>query len=199
MAVTVTGTVSGATQSGVTISYTGAKYGNTTTGTGGTYSITCTDNSGTLVITPTKTGYTFSPTSRSNVIRSSNITSQNFTATAATVNVSGQVTEGGVGLSGVTITFSGGSTVTATTDASGNWTATPAQWVQSRVTELDLNCVAQVKNAKAKETVEKVGLYDRLDAKDKADVDVIFAKAQAAKEAEEAAKVEEPVVEDGIL
>lgn len=90
--------------------------------------------------------------------------------------------------------------VTIEHEADVTWVAgqanqTLAQWVQSRVTELDLNCVAQVKNARAKETVEKVGLYDRLDAKDKANVDVIFAKAQAAKEAERAVKVEEPVVE----
>jgi succinyl-CoA synthetase alpha subunit len=72
---------------------------------------------------------------------------------------------------------------------------TVAQWIQARVTELEGNCVAQVRNLRAKEVADKVSLYDRLPEKDRADVDVIFAKAQAAKEAEEAAKVEEPVVE----
>ena len=52
-----------------------------------------------------------------------------------------------------------------------------------------------VKQGTVETAKERLGLYDRLDAKDKANVDVIFAKAQAAKEAEEAAKVEEPIVE----
>jgi hypothetical protein len=72
---------------------------------------------------------------------------------------------------------------------------TPQEWIQARVTELNNNNNAQVKNLRAKEVADKLVLYNKLSTKDKANVDMIFAKAQAAKEAEEKPKEEKPVVE----
>lgn len=92
----------------------------------------------------------------------------------------------------ITVTIEHESEVGIVAELSGQ---TVAQWIQARVTELDLNCVAQVKNLRASQVAEKVSLYDRLPEKDKADVGVIFAKAQAVKEAEEKPVVEEPLEE----
>jgi len=78
---TISGTVSGATQSGVTVACTGQT--STTTASDGTYSFTGL-SAGSYTITPSKTGYTFSPTSLSETVTSSNITGADFTASAVT-------------------------------------------------------------------------------------------------------------------
>ena len=106
----------GAALSGVTVAYTG---GSTGTDSSGYYSFEVSHGwSGT--VTPSKTGYTFSPSSKtfSNV---SGDQTQDFVGTLPGVTVSGLVyqNEGGLGLSGVagvTISYTGGST---TTDSSG--------------------------------------------------------------------------------
>lgn len=54
------------------------------------------------------------------------------------------------------------------------------------------NYVTQTKDEAAK---SRLNLYDTLDTKDKGDVDAIFAKAQAAKEAEEKPVAEAPLEE----
>ena len=65
---------------GATVSYTGTASGSVTADGSGNYSITGLSN-GSYTITPTKTGYTFSPTSASETVSGSNITGVNFTAT----------------------------------------------------------------------------------------------------------------------
>ena len=77
------GTVSGAVASGVKITVTGTDSATTTTDAGGNYYFTDADN-GTYTITPSKTGYTFSPTSRTITVNNADITGLNFTATANT-------------------------------------------------------------------------------------------------------------------
>jgi hypothetical protein len=97
---TISGTVTlnGNGLSGVNLS--GCASG-ATTGSGGGYSITVPYGTS-CTLTPTDQGYTFSPASASFSYITSNQT-QNFTATPNTYSISGTVTAGGVGLSGVVL------------------------------------------------------------------------------------------------
>jgi len=114
----ISGTVSGAIQAGVTMTLTGSSSGSTTTGASGNYSFTGLSN-GSYTITPSKTGYTITPTSIAVTISGANQTGKNFTATAVTYSISGTVS--GAVQAGVTITLSGAASRTTTTDASGNY------------------------------------------------------------------------------
>ncbi|MGB5217272.1 MAG: carboxypeptidase regulatory-like domain-containing protein [Smithella sp.] len=117
----IAGTVSGAVKSGVTINLSGAKIASTTTDAVGNYSFSGLAN-GIHTITPSKTGYTFSPTSINVSVYNANIMGQNFTATAnipSTYSISGNVS--GAATSGVTITLTGSGSSTTTTDAGGNY------------------------------------------------------------------------------
>ncbi len=116
----ISGTVSGATASGVTINLTGTATATTTTATDGTYSFSGLAN-GSYTVTPSKTGYTFSPTSASVTISGANQTGKNFTATAAaTYSISGTVS--GATASGVTMSLTGASTASTTTATDGTYT-----------------------------------------------------------------------------
>ncbi|MCX5849761.1 MAG: carboxypeptidase-like regulatory domain-containing protein [Deltaproteobacteria bacterium] len=117
----ISGTVSGAVTSGVTINLTGAATATATTGGGGTYSFPNLAN-GAYTVTPVLAGYTFSPSSRAVNIAGGNITGRDFTATAntaATYSISGTVS--GDVKSGVTITLGGAGSGTTTTNGSGNY------------------------------------------------------------------------------
>ena len=63
---------------GVTMTLSGAGTGTTTTDTNGNYTFTGLAN-GTYTVTPSKTGYTFTPTSKNVTINGANVTGQNFT------------------------------------------------------------------------------------------------------------------------
>ena len=76
----ISGTVSGAIQAGVTITLTGSSTGSTPTDASGNYSFTGLSN-GSYTVTPSKTGYTFSPTSIAVTISGADQTGKNFTAT----------------------------------------------------------------------------------------------------------------------
>ena len=90
----------------------------TTTDAGGGYTLEGLP-AGTHTLTPSKSGYTFSPASKS-VIVPPNALGINFTGTAATSVVTGSVKDAaGFGISGVTISGGGRST---TTDAGGGYT-----------------------------------------------------------------------------
>ncbi len=96
--------------SGVAISYTG---GSTTTDGWGYYSFEVTSGwSGT--VTPSKTGYDFSPSSRSLSNVTSNQTDQNFLGTTQMFTISGTITAspGSQPLFDTTVSYSGGSTST---------------------------------------------------------------------------------------
>jgi trimeric autotransporter adhesin len=111
-------TLSGSGLSGVTVSTGSAS---ATTATDGTYTISGLAN-GTYTVTPSKTGYTFSPTSTAVTISGANQTGKNFTATAVTTTYSISGTVSGAVTSGVTMTLSGAGSGTTTTATGGTYT-----------------------------------------------------------------------------
>jgi hypothetical protein len=76
-------TLTGSGLLGVTMALSGASSGNAITDASGNYAFTGLDN-GSYTITPSKTGFTFSPTSSSQTVSGANITGVNFIATAVT-------------------------------------------------------------------------------------------------------------------
>lgn len=120
----ISGTVTGAVTSGVTINLTGAATASTTTASNGTYSVTGLAN-GTYTVTPSATGYTFSPASASITISGGNITTgANFASAAVitTYSLSGTIT--GPYVAGISVALSGAAIATTTTNASGNYSFT---------------------------------------------------------------------------
>jgi hypothetical protein len=116
----ISGTMSGAIVSGVTISLTGTSTGTATTDASGNYSFTGLSN-GTYTVTPSKTGYSFTPANQSVTVSGTSVSGKNFSAVAVpTYSMSGTVS--GAISSGVTITLTGTSTGTTTTDSIGNYT-----------------------------------------------------------------------------
>jgi hypothetical protein len=125
-------TASGNGLSGVTVT-TGSI--STTTDEDGNYTFSGLA-AGDYTITPNKTGYTFTPVSRSVPITTANVAEVDFTASAVTVTyrISGTVTQSGSGLSGVTMraggsittTGSGGSYILSSLQA-GTYTVTPSK------------------------------------------------------------------------
>jgi hypothetical protein len=73
-------TLTGSGLSGVTMALSGVRSGNAITDASGNYSFTGLDN-GSYTITPSKTGFTFSPTSSPKTVSGANITGVNFIAT----------------------------------------------------------------------------------------------------------------------
>ncbi len=74
-------------------------------------------------LVPELTEYDFEPTEIEVGVTNADAIGQNFTGTLRTYDVSGRVTEGGVGKAGVTVADSTG-TYSAVTDADGNYTLT---------------------------------------------------------------------------
>ncbi len=93
-----------------------------TTGVDGAYSKSVPFGSN-LTVTPTKTGYAFTPVSKSwtNIITDQ---VQNFTATRTTFVLSGIITLDGVPVPGVTVTFTGGGGGSVVTDSTGSYSKT---------------------------------------------------------------------------
>ena len=77
---TISGTVSGDIQEGVTMTLGGAGSGTTTTNASGNYSFS--NFNGSYTVTPSLSGYTFSPVSASVTVLDANATVDNFVATA---------------------------------------------------------------------------------------------------------------------
>jgi inhibitor of cysteine peptidase len=145
--------VSTTTSSGVSnvrIDFSGGNIsGNTTTDASGNYTIPPFGigpglANGSCTITPSRTGFTFSPLSITQTVSGADITGVNFTATQLHANVYtifGSVYAGSptdtTGLIGVTMTLSGASSETTTTDiygtyqfislANGSYTITPSK------------------------------------------------------------------------
>jgi hypothetical protein len=101
--------------SGVTVTLSGSASGTTLTDSNGNYSIAA-PKYGNYTVTPTLFGYFFAPQSQGFTNLVSNQTA-NFAAIAG-YPISGRVTRNGVGISGVTVSLSGTSSVT-TTDQNG--------------------------------------------------------------------------------
>src|SRR5271170_1834840 len=110
--------------SGATIKLSGAASASTTADSSGAFSFSGLAN-GTYTLTPSRTGYTFSPTSQNVTVNGANVTSGvNFTATAnPTYSISGTIspTAGG---SGATVTLSGAASASTTANSSGSYTFT---------------------------------------------------------------------------
>jgi len=87
----------------------------------GNFSFTGVTN-GSYTVTPTKTGFTFTPASQPETVNGANLTGVNFTANSTgRFSISGTISPVSSGTE-VTVTLSGASTGTTTTDSSGNYT-----------------------------------------------------------------------------
>jgi hypothetical protein len=118
----LSGAVSGDTLSGVTITVTGTATASATTDSSGNYSVTGVYD-GSYTMTPSKTGYTFTPSSLAVTVSGVAVTGKNFVATAnaaPTYSISGAVS--GAVQSGVTVTLSGVGSATTISNGSGNYT-----------------------------------------------------------------------------
>ncbi len=116
----ISGTVRGALDAGVTVTLSGANSGTTITDVNGDYTFSGLTN-GSYTITPGMTGYYFTPTSVTVTVNGANIGGQDFNAALAPIySISGTVS--GAVTQGVTISLTGAATATTTTDSSGNYT-----------------------------------------------------------------------------
>ena len=116
-ATAITYTISGSTGTagaGATITYTGGS--TTANGTTGNYSFSVLYG-WTGTVTPSKTGYTFSPASRSYTNVTANDTNENYTATAITYTISGNA-----GVGSAILSYTDGTPKTATANSSGVYT-----------------------------------------------------------------------------
>ena len=117
----ISGTISAAADgNGSTLTLSGAGSGTTTADASGNFSFSGLAN-GNYTVTPSKTGFTFSPTSQPVTVNGANVTAINFTATALPIlSISGTISPAATG-NGSTLTLSGAGSGTATADASGNF------------------------------------------------------------------------------
>ena len=116
---TISGTVSPSTSgSGTLLTLSGAHSATTPADGSGNYSFPSLVN-GAYTVTPSKTGFTFAPTSQPVTINGANVTGVNFTATAQGFSISGSVSSAGAN---ATVALSGTSDASTTADASGNYT-----------------------------------------------------------------------------
>jgi hypothetical protein len=77
----ISGTITGAGSTGVTVTLSGTSSATTTTDSSGNFSFTVVD--GTYTITPTKSGYAFTPTNRSVTVSGATATGVSFTSEAS--------------------------------------------------------------------------------------------------------------------
>ncbi len=111
---TISGSL-GAGGANATLTYTG---GSTSADGSGSYAFTVPYNwSGT--VTPSLAGYTFSPTNRTYTNVVADQTAQNYTASAITYTISGNA-----GVAGATLSYTDGTSKTATSDSDGNYSFT---------------------------------------------------------------------------
>jgi hypothetical protein len=118
----ISGTISGASGGGATLTLTGATNASTTADPSGNYSFNGLVN-GSYTVTPTNPGVTFNPRSLQVTINSTSVTGANFTATVTNPQtISGTIT--GTGAAGATVNLSGPANAATTTDSSGNYSFT---------------------------------------------------------------------------
>ncbi len=117
---TISGTVDGDVQAGVTITLTKAGSATTTTSLDGSYIFTGLD-SGNFTVTPSLSGYSFSPASANVNVIDADETGVDFNANEVVYTYSISGTVNGDVSSGVTITLSGDDSDTAISDSVGNY------------------------------------------------------------------------------
>jgi hypothetical protein len=113
----ISGRVSGAPATGVTVTLSGAATATTTTNGTGDYTFTGLVN-GDYTVAPSLAGYAFAPAERSVTLDHADATGQDFVATA-THRIAGTVS--GDVVAGVTVRLSGAGTGEATTDGTGHY------------------------------------------------------------------------------
>ena len=115
---TISGTISPSSSgAGSTVTLTGAASMAVTADSSGSYSFTGLPN-GSYTITPSKSGFTFSPTSLSATVNGANLTGQNFAATASApqaYSISGTISPATSG-AGTLLTLSGAASATTISD-----------------------------------------------------------------------------------
>jgi hypothetical protein len=120
----ISGTISPASGgSGATVTLSGASSATTTANSAGAFSFTGLPN-GNYAVTPSRTGYTFSPTSQNALINGANVTGVNFNATvqtSPTFSISGTISPVAGG-SGAIVTLSGAASATTIANSSGAFT-----------------------------------------------------------------------------
>lgn len=119
---TISGTISpSAGGSGATVTLSGAATATTTANSSGAYTFSGLAN-GSYAVTPSKSGYTFSPTSQNAAVNGVDVTAVNFTAAAsATYSISGTITPTAGG-SGTSVALTGPAAANTTANSSGNYT-----------------------------------------------------------------------------
>jgi hypothetical protein len=113
----ISGAISGAGGVSATVNLTGPSTATATADAVGNYSFTGLQN-GSYTVTPSKTGFSFNPTSQPAAVNSGNVAGVNF----STVSYSISGTISGAGGNGATVNLTGTSTATVMADASGNYT-----------------------------------------------------------------------------
>jgi hypothetical protein len=113
--------VNGSGLSGVLVTLSGSKSSTITTSADGAYSFTALNAGGNYTVTPSKENYSFTPLNGAfNNLTENKV--QDFSAAySGTFSISGIITSGGTGLSGVTITLSGSSSGSVTSGADGSF------------------------------------------------------------------------------
>ncbi len=116
----ISGTISPtAGGSGATVTLSGATSASTIADGAGNYTFTGLQN-GAYTVTPSRTGYTFNPSTQAATVSGANVTGLNFTATPLTFGISGAISPA-TGGSGAAVTLSGAASATTTADSSGNY------------------------------------------------------------------------------
>jgi hypothetical protein len=119
---TISGTVTagGVGVAGVQISLTGSQTATTVTDTRGKYSFANLPRSGNYTVTPSKVNYSFGPTA-SLFPQPGPAETANFIPTPNVYNISGNLTDDGKGVAGVTVSLSGSAALSTQTDANGDF------------------------------------------------------------------------------
>jgi len=108
---------------GATVTLSGAASGSTTANSSGAFTFSGLKN-GTYTLTPSRTGYTFSPTSQNVTVNGATVTGVSFTATqqvTPTYSISGTISPVAGG-NGAAVTLSGAASASTTANTSGNYT-----------------------------------------------------------------------------
>lgn len=113
----ISGTIGGSSGAGASVNLTGTETIGTTADLSGNYSFSNVVN-GTYTVSVSRTGVTFTPTSRPVTVNNAVVTGVNFTATPTNpLIISGTITGG----AGAIVTLGGAASATTTADSSGNY------------------------------------------------------------------------------
>ncbi len=115
----ISGTVSPSSGAGTTLTLSGAASSTVTADASGNYSFPALQT-GAYTVTPSKTGFSFSPTSQSPIVSGANVTAVNFTANAQAGSISGTISPSSAAI-GATITLGGAGNASTSPDGSGNY------------------------------------------------------------------------------